>query len=325
LYKDSGKSLEEKMNKKLLLLFLLSFVLILPAYSQNADSSYIGPSYSDTSGTDTDWKEWDNPADNDWGNVGANIFDIKIEGAPTIEINYGGSRMNLKSINDKFAKPGLVELRLGYTTEKSFNSSDYVSQYSFKFFHLSNFTANLSGNQNSNNIITNSWRLGLGWASGFGYDLGNGFEITPYYQSSFDWTVVNMQTTPSNPADIYTTDLFNKTFRFGNSFQGGLQFKFINNLGINASYERSIVYSRHLFWKWAGSELIEVVGQGLIDKFVEEILDSTPGAVPAVNFLLKNALSYGIYELRQEKMNWPFETAAPLAFDQFKLGITFVF
>jgi hypothetical protein len=303
------------MNTRLLLLFLLVLTLIIPAYSQEKD----------TSDTNTDLENLDNITDNNWDKIESHMFDFKIKGAPTIDINYGSSRMNLKSISDKFAKPGMLELRLGYTTDKSYNGSDYVSKYSFKFFHLSNFTTNLSGNQSSSDLITNSWRFGLGWASGFGYDLGNGCEITPYYQSSFDWTMVNMQTTPSNPADIYTTDLFNKTFRFGNSFQGGLQFKFIDNLGIDASYERSIVYSRHLFWKWGASELIEVIGQGLIDEFVEEILDSTPSAVPVVNFLLKNALSYGIYELRQEKMNWPFETAAPLAFDQFKLGITFVF
>ena len=303
------------MNTRLLLLFLLALTLIIPAYSQEKD----------TSDTNTDWENWDKNTDNKWDNIGSHMFDFRIKGAPTIELNYGGSKMNLKTITNKFANPGMIELRLGYTTDKSYNGSDYVSKYSFKFFHLSNFTTNLSGNQSSSDLITNSWRFGLGWASGFGYDLGNGCEITPYYQSSFDWTMVNMQSTPSNPADIYTTDLFNKTFRFGNSFQGGLQFKFIDNLGIDASYERSIVYSRHLFWKWGASKLIEVIGQGLIDEFVEEILDSTPSAVPVVNFLLKNALSYGIYELRQEKMNWPFETAAPLAFDQFKLGITFVF
>jgi hypothetical protein len=311
----SSKSYEEKMNTRLLLLFLLALTLIISAYSQEKD----------TSDTNTDLENLDNITDNNWDKIESHMFDFKIKGAPTIDINYGSSRMNLKSISDKFAKPGMLELRLGYTSEKSFNGSDYVTEYNFKFFRLSNFTTNLSGNQSSSDLITNSWRFGLGWASGFGYDLGNGCEISPYYQSSFDWTMVNMQSTPSNPADIYTTDLFNKIFRFGNSFQGGLQFKFIDNLGIDASYERSIVYSRHLFWKWGASELIEVIGQGLIDEFVEEILDSTPSAVPVVNFLLKNALSYGIYELRQEKMNWPFETAAPLAFDQFKLGVKFVF
>ena len=303
------------MYNRLILLFLFIVALIIPVCSQEKD----------TSDTNTDWENWDNNRDNKWDKIESNMFDFKIKGAPTIELNYGGSKMNLKGITNKFAKPGMLELKLGYTTDKSYNGSDYVSKYSLKFFHISNFTANLSGNQNSNDLITNTWRFGLGWASGFGYDLGNDFEITPYYQSSFDWTMVNMQSTPSNPADIYTTDLFNKTFRFGNSFQGGIQFKFSNNLGIDASYERSIVYSRHLFWKWGASELIEVVGQGLIDNFVEEILDSTPSAVPVVNFLLKNALSYGLYELKQDKMNWPFETVPPLAFDQIKIGITFVF
>jgi hypothetical protein len=303
------------MNKKLLLLFLLALVLIIPAYSQEKD----------TSDNNTDWENWDKNTDNKWDKIGSHIFDFKIKGAPSIELNYGGSKMNLKSITDKFAKPGMLELKLGYTSEKSYDGSDYISKYNFKYFQLSNFTTNLSGNLNSTDLFTNSWRFGIGWATGFGYDLGNGFEIIPYHQNSFDWTMVKMQSTPSNQADINTTDLFNKTFRFGNSFQGGIQFKFINNIGIDASYERSIVYSRHLFWKWGASELIEALGQGLIDTFVDEILDSTPNAVPIVNFLLKNALSYGLYELKQDKMNWPFETVAPLAIDQFKIGISFVF
>lgn len=303
------------MNNKLLLLFLLVLALMIPVYSQEKD----------TSDTNSGWENWDNNSDSKWDKIESDMFDFKIKGAPTIQLNYGGSQMHLKSINDKFTKPGMLELKLGYTTDKSYNGSDYVSKYSFKYFHLSNFTPDLSGNRNSTGLITNSWRFGLGWASGFGYDLGNGLEITPYYQNSCDWTMVSMQSTPSNPADIYTTDLFNKTFRFGNSFQGGIQFKFIDHFGIDASYERSIVYSRHLFWKWGASELIEVIGQGLIDKFVDEILDSSPCAVPVVNFLLKNALSYGLFELKQDKMNWPFETVPPLAFDQFKIGITFIF
>ena len=303
------------MNKKLLLLFLLSLSFIIPAYCQDIDSS----------NTDTDWENWDKNNDNKWDNIGSHMFDFKLKGAPTIELNYGSSKMNLKSIGNKFAKPGMLELRLGYTTDKSYEGSDYVLKYKFDYFEVSNFTADLSGNRKSPDLITNSWRFGFGWASGYGYDLGSGFSVIPYHQSSLEWTSVNMLSTPSNPANIYTTDLFNKTFRFGNSFQGGIQFKFTDNLGIDASYERSIIYSRHLFWKWGISELIEVVGQSLVDKFVDEILDSSPSAAPVVNFLLKNALSYGIYELKQDKMNWPFETAAPLAFNQFKIGVNFVF
>ena len=99
----------------------------------------------------------------------------------------------------------------------------------------------------------------------------------------------------------------------------------IHYVELNASYERSIVFRRHLFWKWLGSALIETAGQVAVDKFVDEIMDSTPCAGPIVSFVLKNALAYGAYELRMQKMNWPFKSEPPLSYDQFKVGINFVF
>ena len=58
---------------------------------------------------------------------------------------------------------------------------------------------------------------------------------------------------------------------------------------------------------------------------INKIFKSSPAAGPVVNFLLKNALAYGIYELRKDKMNWPFKSEAPITYDQFKFGVTFVF
>jgi len=68
----------------------------------------------------------------------------------------------------------MLELKLGYTTEKSYYGSDDVIKYKFEYFHISNFTTDLAGNKNSSDLNTNSWRFGFGWASGYGYDLGNG-------------------------------------------------------------------------------------------------------------------------------------------------------
>ena len=314
------------MNKNLLLTILLSATLLIPLYSQERDTT-------NTDSTDTYSNEgWESREDNggaekvdNWDNIGSHMFDIKIKGAPTININYGSGKMNLKSINQNFAKPGMVELKLGYTTEKTYGESDYILKYKFNYFHLSNFTPDLSGSKNSDGLNTDAWRFGFGSASGYGYDLGCGYSIMPYYQSSIDWTKIDMKTTPTAAADVYTTDLFNKTFRFGNSMEGGIQFKFMNTFAVDASYERSVVYPRHLFWKWGMGMIIEEAGQGLLNVFIDKILDSSPVAAPIVNFVLKNALSFGIYELRQDKMNWPFETVAPLAFDQFKVGVTIVF
>jgi hypothetical protein len=63
----------------------------------------------------------------------------------------------------------------------------------------------------------------------------------------------------------------------------------------------------------------------LLDKFIDEIFESSPSAAPVVNFMLKSALTYGMYELRKDKMNWPFNSDSPLTYDQFKFGLTFIF
>ncbi len=63
----------------------------------------------------------------------------------------------------------------------------------------------------------------------------------------------------------------------------------------------------------------------LLDEFIDEIGKSSPYSVPVVNFFLKNGLSYAIYELRKDRMNWPFDSAPPLRNDSFKFGLTFVF
>ena len=120
-------------------------------------------------------------------------------------------------------------------------------------------------------------------------------------------------------------DRYNESFRFGTSNEAGIRIKPIENLILDAAYERSVVFERHLFWKWAGSAIIETAAQGLIDGFINEVFESSPAAGPIVNFLLKNGLAYGLYELRQEKMNWPFNSEAPLSYDQFKFGVTVVF
>ncbi len=174
------------------------------------------------------------------------------------------------------------------------------------------------------------WRFGVGWSSGYGYKLGESSAIIPYYTSTLNWSNIDF-TYPEKYNFLYPIrilirlNLYDESFRFGTSSEGGVRVKVIDNLMLDAGYERSIVFQRHLFWKWAGSALIEAAAQGLLDGFINKIFKSSPAAGPVVNFLLKNALSYGLYELRQDQMNWPFPSEAPIAYDQFKFGVTVVF
>jgi hypothetical protein len=297
-------------NKILILLFLFISATAC-VFSQNEEDSTRTKSKHH-------WSEWKKEFD---------FVRDTFHGKPTISLQYGFSEMNLKGAQRNFANPALLELKIGYTKEKPTEENDKIINYKYSYLQLSYFSTELANASITPDVQSKMWRVGFSKATGYGYTFGSSTFI-PYYSSGFMWSRVEIlpdkvQTfAPLPPSGLEDYD---QTFRFGTSSEAGLRFKFANHYVLDAGYERSIIFRRHLFGKWIMSGIIESIAQSVVDKFVDEVLDSTPKAAPVVNFFLKNALSYGIYELRQSKMNWPFNTEPPLSYDQFKLGVTFVF
>lgn len=245
---------------------------------------------------------------------------------PTISLQYGLSQSQRNDLNASIVDPALFEVKLGYIKDRKAWGKDNIIKHNFRYLFLSNISNNISGNDGStDNVGTETWRFGFGRSSGYGYKLSESTAIIPYYTYTLNWSRVDFQNDVTNENDRRIIDYYDESFRFGTSSEGGLRIQFIDNIAIEAGYERAIVFQRHLFWKWAGSAVIEGAAQGLLDTFINEVFKSSPAAGPIVNFVLKNALAYGIYELRRDKMNWPFSSEAPLTFDQFKVGVTFVF
>jgi len=244
---------------------------------------------------------------------------------PTISLQYGLANLDRKDLHSQFVDPNLLEVKLGYVKDRVAWETDNIIRHSYKYLYLSNESNKLAGQEAvGSEIESDMWRFGIGRLSGYGYKLGENAAIIPYYSYTLNWSNIDFTTLVVNP-DEAILNLYDKSFRFGTSSEGGVRIKIIDNLILDAGYERSIVFQRHLFWKWAGGAIIEAAAQGLLDGFVSEVFESSPVAGPIVNFLLKNALAYGIYELRQDKMNWPFNSEAPIAYDQFKFGVTVVF
>jgi hypothetical protein len=307
------------MNPKLLLYMFL--ILILPAGSLVAqEKDTTKPTETgDTLVTDDDWNwDWD------WDDFKFNMKMFNSEKSPSISVSYGFSSMNIKNFSGSFTDPNIPELKLGYTSERSVWNEEGILRYKYNYLYLSNFRTDISGTPALNEIETNMWRFGFGWAKGYGYNLGEA-AIVPYNSYSIGWSRLDVKNFPQDEASKSKLELYDGSFRFGTGSEAGLRFKIIPQVTLEAAYERSIIFERHLFWKWAGSAVIEAAGQWALDSFINKIMDSSPYAAPIVSFVLKNALSYGIYELRQEKMNWPFKSASPLAYDQFKFGVTFNF
>lgn len=299
---------------------------------EESDSSWDNESDDDYD-TDSDY-EWGRGSDNKWDHGWNKEWNFNFggfNGRPAISLNYGLSQVNRYNFSSKFGDPNLVEGRIGYMTDKS--KWDDIGRYGYKYFRFGNYSTQLSNKSFSASQRESSmWRFGFGWENGYSWQFGQS-AIIPYHTYAIDWSRVEIKGLPDNVElirginnsedEILTR--FNKSFRFGTSYESGIKFRTIAGITLEGGYERSIIFERHLFWKWAGSSIIEMAAQGLMDNFIENIMDNSPYVTPIANFILKGALSYGIYELRQEKMNWPFNSAAPLSYDQFKFGVTFMF
>jgi len=170
------------------------------------------------------------------------------------------------------------------------------------------------------------WRFGAGKKEGYGAKIGS-MSIVPYTSSSIAWTYLDLNNFSdiSSQGDNNSLAKFNKDFRFGTQFEGGIILNVLPMISLEAKYERSAIFPRTLFWKYTGSAIIEEGGMQLLDDFVSRILKNKPLAGALVNFVLKNAYSYGMYELRKSKMNWPFNTESPLMHESFKFGLSFTF
>ena len=292
-----------------ILTFTTLLIFVIPFYSAAQDSTKA----KDKHGWKWEWDDFD-----EW-----KIWKNK---QPAISLNYGLSDISRKDVEAPFADNNLIELKLGYRSEQKTKYADYINKSTYNYLFLNRNTTNLAGGSGTTgDIETKNWQFGAGWSKEYGYKIGEDALITPYYTSSMNWTRIDFADDSLSTNDERIKQLYNETFRFGTSSETGVRIQPVKLITFEAGYERAIVFERHLFWKWAGSGIIEVAANGLLDVFIKEVFKSSPAAGPVVFFVLKSALSYGIYELRQDKMNWPFSSAPPIAFDNIKFGVTFTF
>jgi len=246
------------------------------------------------------------------------------KGKPSIELSYGQSAISLNNSGLNLPQQGTINLKLGWHKQRNLGNNSIV-KYSSNFVSGIYSSGNI-GIMNSANSDAVTLNFGFGSADGYGYRLGKNSTLVLYNSGAFTWTRYDMGNSLNIAENEYNTiQDFNKSIRFGSTAEGGIIIPLGSVVNLQASYDRTIVFPRHMVWMHLGSVLIEAGGQFLLDGFVNAIYKTSPFAAPIVGFLLKNGLSYGIYELRREKMNWPFESAEPLLFDTYKVGVKFIF
>jgi opacity protein-like surface antigen len=244
--------------------------------------------------------------------------------SPTMEFLYGKTQTTLNNAFPTFADNYNLEARLGMTTTKVISNSNYVVKYKFNYASL-NHTNETFGPLDTDlgDMGTKIWRLTLSGNEGYGWKIGPQSAVILYSGSGIAWNWVDFTDTLQTFAPDANT--FSEGTRFGQQYEGGIKIKVFKYLTIGAGYETNQIYPRWLCWKWVGSGLIEGAGHGMAGWFVDKIKKSTPAIVPIVDFILHNAINYGMYELRKTDMNWPFETADPFVQNNFKVSMGFTF
>lgn len=300
------------MKKFILILFVCS----IPALSF---SNLIAKNDQDTSWR---WKE-----DNffkPFRNKVAKYFEID---KPYIEASWGISNPSINKFLGKFESIYEADFRLGYYS-KNYNEYDSsLLDFSNNYFFIAHSSSNIFNKKElNNNIEAWAWKLGFMSGDGYGYKISEDINLIFYHSLGLQWSKVdflNLDTSNFSQLDAHQT--YSDYFHFGEQWESGIKLQIFKFLSINSSYERQVVYPRHMFWYWSLEKMIDAVGYGLIEGFTYSIMKSSPWALPVMNFILKSGLSYGIYELKKIKMNWPFETVSPLMYDNFKIGFSINF
>ena len=265
----------------------------------------------------------------DWNDDNDSWVDLDIyfwysDSRPFIELNYGIGEPKHRTFNGDFSRIGLGEIKLGYSSIDTYFDEE-ILELEENYFFVTHMTKDFNWNDDSLETGTTLWRFGFGNRYGYGYKASD-VSVFPFISHDFTWSQITFENfAPLSTNDRQIALRYDDAFRFGTNASAGFKFLFGQSLAFTATYETSVIFPRHMFWYHAGSAFIEHTGLGLIDYFVDEIMDTSPEAGPIINFLLKAAYSYGFYSLKRDKMNWPITTETPITYETARLGVSFTF
>ncbi|HRJ98996.1 MAG TPA: hypothetical protein PL089_05185 [Ignavibacteria bacterium] len=254
-----------------------------------------------------------------------------LKSKPSIEVSYGVSDIKFSGTPYNFSPTGLIELNLGFTSNNTSKFRKNIVSYKNRFLFLSFNSEENSVKSNNSGIKSNLWKFGLGNKSGYGVSIGKSAAILPYSSRTFNWSNFKYDKQTDNSSALsdenYYSELDNMSgvFRFGSSFEAGINLQITKGFSIQPKYETADIFPRHLAGKQLMSSAIEYAGFGLLETFTKAVMKNSPVAGTFVNFILLNAYEYGFYQLKKDQMYWPFVSSAPLRYETFKLGMTFVF
>ncbi|MBD3163179.1 MAG: hypothetical protein GF346_12000 [Candidatus Eisenbacteria bacterium] len=227
-----------------------------------------------------------------------------------------------------FADRGLLGLRIGFSKERRLAEDETVRRFSARNLFVERSSSE-PADASEEEIETSAWRFGLSDTDGEGYRIGTGaLTVIGTHAGAMGWSFIDLEEDrleETDPNAYRRIDPFLDHVRFGTSWRGGLRISPHRNLAVQADYQRAILFPATKGLDLILSNALEAIALAAIDPFLAEVAERAPRAVPVLGFLFRGGILYGLYELRQENMHWPLDTAPPLSDDSFRFGIEVVF
>jgi len=286
-------------------------------------------------------------------------FDFNREIKPSIRIDYGIDYSSFRQIDKQNTTNTLFSFGtdLGFASSQDYFPIETKIKYLFKKDTMSDDKKKL---YNADLVSNSFWGLGVSYLihsneitetnlssvfvfgpidlKGEGYKFAQNFNLKLLTGNNISWYWIactevdykeaiinnenNEETIINNKADI---NCFGSSVRFGKKYHSEIALQVTKNVSICGEARRLVIFPRTLFWKWASSDIIFGIGGLVLKNFTNSIKRSSPYMYPAIDFILRTGLNYGITELQKKKMNWPFNTVSPLMIEQYRVGLQFEF
>ncbi len=242
---------------------------------------------------------------------------------PFLEGAFGIGIDSRKDFGGSFAPTGILEGRLGFSELlKKRGVLDLEERFVYGGYSSSEYAL---GSADEGDVKNDMIRAGVGARNGFGWNIGP-IDLIPLSGYSFD--VSQSTFTPTGaltPADSAFVQRIAGAYRFGESFEAGVQVRLFKSLAVNATAHGQIVFPRIVFPEWIGSYAIMAGSLIALSTFSEEIVNSSEVLGPIVYFALRTGLAYAFFAAMKDKGNWPFSSERPLAVESFKISAMIAF
>ena len=252
---------------------------------------------------------------------------VFVKNRPTLMLLYGYSGLSFagNTFSTDIAPVYPLEFIYGFTRFDERLDVDGIIRYDSEFAFLRNVSSHLKpDNVTPEGITTDAWEFGIGITDGFGY-LPGGRKLILYHSGAWKWSRIDVEFLPAIPEDRRRMARYDEEYRFGTFWRGGIRAEIASPLYLDVGYEHTVISPDFHFLKFTGSWLIENISQRWVDFVEMELIEVHGENWPWFNWIVKNGLSFALYELRRNNVYWPFESREPLNYDSFRVGFTFIF